>query len=146
MQARKKESQMKTWPVACFLLAAILAVCLPMAAHHGGASTEEETTEFKNVTVTKFAWANPHCLVFFDVKGADGKVVNWAAETGAPQQLLLNGWHKTILKPGDIVTVHMRVAKSGQPAGRFSKIVMADGTVVGEEGVNAAPPTGGGYR
>ena len=137
---------MKAWLGASLLFAGLLVLCLPMSAHHGGASTEEETTEFKNVTVTKFAWANPHCLVFFDVKDANGKVVNWAAETGAPQQLLLNGWHKTILKPGDIVTVYMRVAKSGQPAGRFSRIVMADGTVVGEEGVNAAPPSGGGFR
>jgi hypothetical protein len=102
---------------------------------------QEKETEFKNVTVTKFAWANPHCLVFFDVKGADGKVVNWAAETAAPQQLLLNGWHKTILKPGDVITISLRVAKSGLPAGRFSKIVLADGSVVGESGVSGGTAT-----
>jgi len=132
---------MKTGLVATSMLAVVLVVCLPVSAHHGGAAMQEKETEFKNVTVTKFAWANPHCLVFFDVKGADGKVVNWAAETAAPQQLLLNGWHKTILKPGDVITISLRVAKSGLPAGRFSKIVLADGTVVGESGVSGGTAT-----
>ena len=135
---------MKTWRVASFLLAGALVVCLPVSAHHGGAAMQDKETEFKNVTVTKFAWANPHCLVFYDVKGADGKVVNWAAETSAPQALLLIGWEKTSLKPGDIITIYVRTAKSGAPAGRFSRVVLADGTVLGDTAGDAAPPISGG--
>jgi hypothetical protein len=131
---------MKTWLVAILSLAAIFAVGAPAFAHHGGAATNDEITEFKNVTVTKFAWANPHCLVFFDVKGADGKVVNWAAETSAPQALILVGWEKTSLKPGDVITISLRTAKSGAPAGRFTKIVMADGTVLGDGGAGGGAP------
>jgi hypothetical protein len=106
-------------------------MCPPASAHHGGASTFDEPTVFKNVTVTKFAWANPHCLVYFDVKDDKGNVVHWVAETSAPQALLLTGWEKTSLRPGDIVTITLRAAKSGEPAGRFSKIVLADGTELG---------------
>ena len=135
---------MKTWLRSSVLFAGILMVCLPMFAHHGGAAMEDKETEFKNVTVTKFAWANPHCLVFFDVKDAKGNVVNWAAETSAPQALLLIGWEKTSLQPGDIITIYVRVAKSGAPAGRFSKVVLADGSVLGDGGGAAAPPISGG--
>jgi hypothetical protein len=134
---------MKTGLVATFLLAGVLVVCLPMSAHHGGAAMNDEVTEFKNVTVTKFAWANPHCLVFFDVKDVNGKVVNWAAETSAPQALLLAGWEKTSLVPGDIITIYLRTAKSGAPAGRFTRVVLADGTVLGEAGAAGAPATSG---
>jgi hypothetical protein len=59
---------MKTWLRGYFLIAGILMVCLPMSAHHGNAAFSDKVTEFKNVTVTKFAWANPHCLVEFDAK------------------------------------------------------------------------------
>ena len=137
---------MKRWLLACVFLAGIVGICLPLSAHHGGAAMNDEITEFKNVKVTRFAWANPHCLVFFDVTDANGKVVNWAAETSAPQALLLVGWEKTSLKPGDIITISLRTAKSGAPAGRFTKVVLADGTVLGENGVNAAPAAGGGGR
>ena len=122
---------MRTGLAATFLLGAVLVVCLPASAHHGGAAMSDEAVEFKNVTVTKFTWANPHCLVYFDVKDATGNVVNWAAETSAPQALRLTGWEKTSLQPGDIITVYARTAKSGAPAGRLTKIVLADGTELG---------------
>ena len=122
---------MRTWLVATFLLGGVLVVCLPVSAHHGGQAMESETTEFKDVTVTGFAWSNPHSLVFFDVKNDNGEVVNWTAETSAPQALRLAGWYKTILKPGDIITIHVRTAKSGSPAGRLTRVVLADGTEVG---------------
>jgi hypothetical protein len=135
---------MKTGLVATFLLAGVLLVCLPVSAHHGGAAMTDKVTEFKNVTVTKFAWANPHCLVYYDVKDDKGNVVNWAAETSAPQALLLIGWEKTSLQPGDIITIYVRTAKSGAPAGRFIRVVLADGTVLGDTAGNAAPPISGG--
>ena len=122
---------MRTWRVATFLLGGVLVICLPASAHHGGAAMSDEAVVFKNVTVTKFTWANPHCLVYFDVKDAKGNVVNWAAETSAPQALRLTGWEKTSLQPGDIITVYARTAKSGAPAGRLTKIVLADGTELG---------------
>jgi hypothetical protein len=103
----------------------------------------DEVTEFKNVTVTKFAWANPHCLVFFDVRDDNGNVVNWTAETGAPQALRLVGWEKTSLQPGDVVTIYVRTAKSGAPAGRFTRVVLADGTVIGEGNFTNAGSGGG---
>ena len=125
---------MRTWLVATFLLAAVLVTCLPASAHHGGAAMSDEAVVFKNVTVTKFAWANPHSLVYFDVKDAKGTIVNWTAETSAPQALRLEGWEKTSLQPGDILTIYVRTAKSGAPAGRLTKVVLADGKTLGDAG------------
>jgi hypothetical protein len=123
---------MRTWRAATFTLGAVLVICLPAFAHHGGAAMSDEAVEFKNVTVTKFAWANPHSLVYFDVKDAKGNVVNWTAETSAPQALRLEGWEKTSLQPGDVITIYVRTAKSGAPAGRLTKVVLADGKALGD--------------
>ena len=107
-------------------------VCLPVSAHHGNAAYWDKMTEFKNATVTKCALANPHCIVEFDAKDDSGKVVNWTAETGSPEALRLLGWNKNLLKPGDMITIYLHAAKTGAPAGRFTKVVLADGTVLGD--------------
>ena len=121
---------MKTWLRGCFLLAGIVVIGLPLSAHHGNAAFSDKVTEFKNVTVTKFSWANPHALIFFDVKDAKGKVVNWTCETAAPQALRLIGWSKASFAPGDVISVTMYASKNGNPAGRLNKITLADGTVL----------------
>ena len=100
----------------------------PALAHHGSAAYADTATEFKNATVTKVNWANPHVLIAFDAKDAKGAPVHMVVETAAPQALRLIDWQKTSLVPGDVVTVRMFVAKNGNPAGRLNKIILKDGT------------------
>ena len=116
--------------VAFVLGVGLLAVCGSVLAHHGNAAYENKVTEFKQATVTKFAWANPHSLIEFDVKDDKGKVVHWTAETASPEALKLIGWSKTSLAPGDVITVYVYAAKTGLPAGRLNKIALADGSVL----------------
>src|SRR5919204_6166310 len=106
---------MKSKLMAFVLSVGLLSVCGPVMAHPGNAAYTDKMTEFKNVTITKFAWANPHALIFFDVKDAKGNVVNWTCETAAPQALRLIGWSKTSFEQGDVVTIPMYAAKNGNP-------------------------------
>ena len=115
--------------LAAFVVAiGVLAVCGPALAHHGNAAYDDKITEFKQATVTRFAWANPHALINFDAKDAKGEVVHMVVETAAPQALRLIGWSKDSVAPGDVITVRMYVAKNGNPAGRLNKIILADGS------------------
>jgi len=100
----------------------------PAVAHHGNAAYDDKITEFKQATVTQFAWANPHALINFDAVDAKGNAVHMVVETAAPQALRLIGWSKASLMPGDVITVRMYVAKNGNPAGRLNKIILADGS------------------
>ena len=109
-------------------LALLTAVGAPASAHHGNAAYADDITEFKQATVTKFAWANPHTLINFDAKDAKGNLVHMVVETAAPQALRLIGWDKTSLAPGDVITVRMYVSKNGNPAGRLQMIILADGS------------------
>jgi len=106
----------------------LMMVGASVSAHHGNAAYADDVTEFKQATVTKVNWANPHALIFFDAKDAKGNLVHMVVESAAPQALRLIGWEKTSLVPGDIITVRMYVSKNDNPAGRLQKIVLADGS------------------
>ena len=117
---------MLVMPVVGLVLLSVASI--PVLAHHGNAAYDDKITEFKQATITKFSWANPHALVDFDAKDAKGNPVHMVVETAAPQALRLIGWDKTSLAAGDVVTVRMYVAKNGNPAGRLNKIILADGS------------------
>jgi hypothetical protein len=73
---------------------------------------------------------NPHIYFYMDVKGTDGKVVNWAFEGGAPNSLYRQGWRKDSLKNGDMVTVDGALAKDGSKLVNARQVVMANGKKV----------------
>ncbi len=106
----------------------LLTVASGTFAHHGNAAYADKISEFKQVTVTKFLWSNPHSLISFDMKDAHGNVAHWVCETASPEALRLVGWSKASIGPGDVISVYMYAAKNGNPAGRLNKIVLADGT------------------
>ena len=121
---------MKRSTISGLLLIAVLSFSGFVFAHHGSAAYSDKMTTFKEATVTKLVWGNPHTIVLFDVKDDKGNATHWAAEAGSPSALTLIGWSKASLQPGDVVTVYVFPAKSGSPAGRLNKIVLADGTTL----------------
>ena len=65
-------------------------------------------------TVTKLEWANPHILLFFDVKDDKGNVENWGTEFSSPITLRRNyGWSRETFKPGDRISVIGNPRKDG---------------------------------
>jgi hypothetical protein len=122
---------MKSKLLASFVLfLGLLAACGPVLAHHGNAAYENKSIELKQATVTRFLWSNPHSLLYFDVKDEKGNVAHWVGETGSPSALVLIGWTKTCVVPGDTISVYIYPAKSGNPAGRLNRIVLADGSTL----------------
>ena len=129
----------------CFVLVAgLLTIRGHVFAHHGGAAYSDKMLAFKDATVTKFVWANPHCIVMFDVKDDHGNLAHWAAEAGSPAALGLLDWSKNSVQPGDVVTVYMFPAKSGSPVGRLNRIVLSDGGTLrdSQQGGEKYSPTG----
>jgi hypothetical protein len=112
------------------LLVGASAVCSPLLAHHGAAAYVDKIVVLKDATVTKFVWANPHSIILFDAKDDNGNVTHWAGEAGSPSAVSLLGWNRNSLKPGDVVTIYIFPAKSGNPVGRLNKVVLADGTTL----------------
>ena len=108
-----------------------LLMSVPLVAHHTASTLYAEKTVTLKATVKAWRWSNPHCLLTFDVKGEDGHVVQWLAETQAPNTAYTEGYRANSFKPGDEVTVTMRAAASGGPFGLLAQVVLADGTKFG---------------
>ncbi len=104
-----------------------LIVALPASAHHSGFAFDNETTFVMQGEVTEWFWANPHCLLKFDVLSDSGEIVQWVTETQAPANMIDAGWRKNDLKPGDEVTLTVRQANNGNPVGRIIRLELADG-------------------
>ena len=113
--------------------AAFLALCLLSApslvfAHHGfSVEFDKDNPLTLTGTVTKMEFMNPHIYFYVDVKGKDGKVVNWAFEGGPPNVIYRQGWRKDTLKPGDVVTVKGFRAKDGTHLAACSTVKLPDG-------------------
>ena len=102
----------------------------PAIAHHSAFAFDTERTIVVEGTVTEWFWANPHCLLKFDVTSDTGEVVQWVTETQAPANMIDAGWRKNDLKPGDEVTVTVQPARNGNPVGRIVSVEFADGRIL----------------
>ena len=109
----------------------LLATAIPALAHHSFSAEYDSKKPVKvSGVVTKMEWMNPHARFYVDVKGPDGKVVNWNFELGAIPVLLKQGWRKNSLKEGDQITVEGSMAKDGTNSANARSVVLADGTRV----------------
>jgi hypothetical protein len=108
------------------MVLALGAITAPVAlfAHHGSAIYDETKGVTVKAVVTEWLWANPHCLLQFDVKDDKGASVHWTAEVSNPPDMIARGWSRKMFKPGDEVTLTMIVAKSGEPIGRIARVIV----------------------
>lgn len=108
----------------------LLTLSAPLFAHHGNASYDSGKQITQKGTVTQWIWSNPHCLLRYDVKGDNGQVVHWIAETQAPVNMVAGGWKQQSFKPGDEITITIEPMKDGRPAGRIEFVTLPDGTTL----------------
>src|SRR6266481_814544 len=127
-----KRCSMKCRTFTLFALAVgLLAVSTPIFAHHGASAYDTKKLTTLKGTVTDFQFMNPHSEIFFEVKGADGKVEKWSAEAASMVTMSRLGWTKTLFKAGDQITVVGNRVKNGSPTMRLSKVVLSNGKEFG---------------
>jgi Family of unknown function (DUF6152) len=105
----------------------LLAVSVPLFAHHGYAAYDTDRKVTLKGTVTRFIWSNPHCMVQLDVTDESGHLGHWIAETENPSAMIRVGWTDKSLKAGDQITLTALPVKSGAPVGRIIDIVLSNG-------------------
>ena len=113
----------------------VMNLSIRLDAHHGNAAYDATKQINLKGTVTQFIWANPHCVLLFDVTDEKGQVVHWMAESENPTTMANLGWLKASFKPGDSMTLRVITVKNGKPIGRIVWAETADGTkLCGEPG------------
>ena len=133
-----------------FVALCLLITSVPLLAHHGtGVSYDMKKVATLRGVVTRFAFANPHSQLYFDVTDDKGTVTHWAAEMRAPGNLIAEGYTRRglmdKLAPGTPVTVTGNPSKSGAPVLVFSKAIFADGSCLCNQdgGIGNDKPNGG---
>jgi hypothetical protein len=105
----------------------VALLSISLTAHHANAVFDLGKRLTLTGTVTEWFWANPHCLLRFDVKSENGEMKHWVAETQAPPNMTPFGWTKQSFAVGDQVTVILEPVKNGQPLGRILQVQLPDG-------------------
>lgn len=90
-------------------------------------------------TVTKVEWQNPHVYAYVDAKDDQGKVVNWKVEMGSPAALTKEGWTRTSIKTGDMVTVKAWKSKTNATLANAESFTVGGKTMTAASSFSAAP-------
>ena len=105
---------------------ALASAAVPVFAHHSWPVSREQLVTVKG-TVMEFAWENPHPMITLEVRSEDGKVEKWLVGGPAINRMEANGWTKTTVKRGDVITGTGYQFSDGQKIIRLERIVLADG-------------------
>jgi hypothetical protein len=105
---------------------AILATASPLFAHHSWPVDTSREVTVKG-TVMGYNWTNPHVMIGLEVTGTDGKIQKWDVGGPSTARMAGNGWDKTTLKMGDMITAIGYRFADGQNILRLQKIVMGNG-------------------
>ena len=117
---------MKTLCVPGFVILTLVSAVMPLSAHHSWPITRDRLVTVKG-TVIEFKWANPHPMMTLEVQANDGRTEKW--EIGGPAIIRMesNGWTRTTVKPGDVITGIGYQFADGQKIIRLERVVLADG-------------------
>jgi hypothetical protein len=86
--------------------AAMLALGVPLAAHHSGSAAYlEDKSQTIEGRLVQFIYRNPHSLVHVDVPDQSGAMTRWVVEWVSGQALSGLGITRETLKAGDMVVV-----------------------------------------
>ena len=102
-----------------------LVSAVPLLAHHSWPVGNQLVTV--KGTVTEFMWANPHPMINLDVRNKDGVIEKWQVGGPAINRMEGNGWSKTTVKPGDVITGIGYQYSDGQKILKLDKAVLPDG-------------------
>ena len=115
----------KTLVVSAIVILALVSVAVPLSAHHSWPVGNVLVTV--KGTVTEFMWANPHPMISLDVRNKDGVIEKWQVGGPAINRMEANGWSKTTVKPGDVITGIGYQFADGQKIVKLDKAVLPDG-------------------
>ena len=116
---------MKVKMFGLVIAGAMLLTAGAALAHHAFSAEFDATKPFRMTgTVTRIEWQNPHIWFYIDVKGDTGKVTNWGMEMASPNLLIRNGWSRSTLKVGEVVTVDGFHSKDGSSIGNARTVIL----------------------
>jgi Family of unknown function (DUF6152) len=117
---------MKALCVPAGIILTLVSAVVPLSAHHSWPISRDRLVTVKG-RVIEFAWANPHPMMTLEVQNADGRTEKWLIGGPAINRMEANGWTKTTVKSGDVITGIGYQYGDGEKILRLERVVLADG-------------------
>ena len=117
---------MKTLCVPAFVILALVFAAVPMSAHHTWPVSYERLVTVKG-TILEFRWGDPHPMITLEVQTAGGQKEKWEIGGPAVNRMEGNGWTRTTVKPGDVITGIGYQFSDRQKIIRLERVILADG-------------------
>jgi len=117
---------MKTLCVPALVVLALVSALMPLSAHHSWPVSNDHLVTVKG-KVIEFKWGNPHPMITLEVQTNDGRTEKWQIGGPAINRMEANGWTKTTVKAGDMITGIGYQYSDGQKILRLERVVLADG-------------------
>jgi hypothetical protein len=108
------------------VMLALVSSAVPLSAHHVWPVRYGQLVTVKGM-VTEFAWGNPHPMITLEVRTDDGKVEKWSIGGPATSRMEANGWTRTTVRPGDVITGVGYQFSDGGKTIRLEHVVLPDG-------------------
>jgi hypothetical protein len=107
---------------------------ITLLAHHVvDASFDRAKETAYKATVEKVEWVNPHVNFTARVAAPDGSSALWTFDLASPGHLLAEGWTKSTISVGQVLTVSAFPAKDGSRRGATTWVTWPDGTKRGNK-------------
>jgi hypothetical protein len=116
---------MKVLLVPIFTVLALIAAAMPLSAHHSWPVKSDRLVTVKG-TVVAFEWANPHPMITLEVQTDAGRE-KWLIGGPAINRMEANGWTKTTVKPGDVITGIGYQYTDGEKIVKLERVILPDG-------------------
>jgi hypothetical protein len=119
----------KRTPLAAAIAAGLIASASASAAfaHHSYAMFDRDKSVTMSGTILQWEMVNPHSFLWVVVKPDKGPEVTYGLESGGIAALQRSGITKSMVKPGDKVTVMIHPLKDGRNGGQLVNLTLSDG-------------------
>ena len=117
---------MKAFSIPAWITLALVAAVMPLLAHHAWPVSNDRLVTVKG-TVVDFQWGNPHPMITLAVEAANGNTEKWQVGGPAINRMEANGWTKTTVKTGDVITGIGYQYSNGEKVIRLERVILANG-------------------
>jgi hypothetical protein len=117
---------MKALFVPAIAVLVLVSAAIPLSAHHSWPVSNDHLVTVKG-KVIEFMWANPHPMITLEVQTNDGRTEKWHIGGPAIVRMEANGWTKTTVKPGEMITGIGHQYTDGEKIIRLERVVLSDG-------------------